>query len=242
MCRTTLFLLTLMGVLLVLAPRARGQWPYPTPDGQLRLMAWNIEFLNTRSPPRTPGQLDLLTQRIAGFDASVMALQEISQVSVLQGIAANLGPTWSIVSTPGQENALLYDESKLTLVSGGTLANLSGSPYTGYPGAGHRRPISGVFEPVGGGDPFRVIGVHCHWSSSTTREAEGQWLYEQTVQFLNTADEPKDIFVLGDYNGVPGLPPLIPHSPPHSTLLQGGVLQLLPKENGRGTSVLGVPT
>ena len=223
MRRNTVFTLTLMGVLLVLAPPAWGQWPYPTPEGYTRVMAWNIEFLNTRTPPRTPEQLDLLTQRIAGFDASVLALQEISQQSVLQDIAADLGPTWRIVT--GGLNTLLYDESKLALVSGGPLANLSAPPYTPYPRG--VLPISGVFEPVGGGEAFRVIGVHCHPGSSTTREAEGQWLRDRVLEFLDTPGEPEDIFVLGDYNGRPG-------GPPHPTLQQGGDLGLLPKRYGPG--------
>ena len=229
----TAFALCLMGVLLVLAPRARGQWPYPTPDGQVRLMAWNIEFLNTRSPPRTAQQLDLLAQRIAGFDAWVMALQEISQHSVLQDLATNVGPTWRIVvGASGQQEVLLYDESKLTLVSGGTLGNLSSPPYTPYPAPWERTPASGVFVPAGGGDPFRVISVHCDSFRSTIREAEGQWLHEKVLEFLDTPGEPEDIFVLGDYNGGQG-------SPPHPTLLQSGTLRFLPKENWMGgTAVL----
>lgn len=214
------FLAVLLGVSLC----AWGQWPYPTPEGQLRLMSWNIEFLNVRTPPRTPEQLNLLGQRIAGFDTAILALQEITQITVLQDIASALGPNWRVLSTPGQENALLYDEQKVALVSGGTLTTLTGAPFTTYPGASHRRPISGIFEPVGGGEAFRVVGVHCHWSSEPAKVAEGQWLRDQTVQYLSTPGQPEDIFVLGDYNGEPGWPP-------HPTLLQGGQLTLLPKGN-----------
>jgi endonuclease/exonuclease/phosphatase family metal-dependent hydrolase len=206
-------------------------WPYPTPDGQVRLMSWNIEFFNTRTPPRTAEQLDLLAQRIAGFDAGVMALQEIWELSVLRDIAAKLGPTWKVISTSGQRNAILYDESKVILVSGGTLTKLSVPPYTSHPGkAVGDRPVTGVFKPVGGGDPFRVIGVHCHPSDSANRVAEGQWLHDQTAAFLNTIGEPKDIFVLGDYNEQPG-------GAVFTTLLQDDVLNLLPNENGIGTYV-----
>jgi endonuclease/exonuclease/phosphatase family metal-dependent hydrolase len=208
-------------------PASWEQWPYPAPAGQVRLMSWNIEFLNTRTPPRTADQLDLLAQRIAGFDAGIIALQEITQLSVLEDIAANLGPTWEVLSTSGQQTAILYDQSKVTLISGGTLTTLSASPYTTYPGVSNRKPITGVFEPVGGGDPFRVIGVHCHPSDWSTSQAEGQWLNEELRALLDAADGPEDIFVVGDYNNSSLSGPMI------TELLQGDVVSLLRRDGGQ---------
>jgi hypothetical protein len=112
------------------------------------------------------------------------------------------------------------------------LNNLDNPPYTSYPWS-WGTPVSGVFRPVRMyAEPFRVIGIHCHWNDVNMRIAEGTWLRTKIAEFLADPDEPNDIILLGDLNGAPG-------TPPHPQLQEGNILHLLPKENGNITHVNG---
>ena len=193
-------------------------------DTVIRILSWNIEFLGIRNPPRTQEQIDAIARRILTFDASVLALQEIYDASVLEYIRSQMGASWKIYYSKS-ENALLYDESKVEMITGERLTYLDNYPYSHYPGAKHSRPVSGIFRPVGMcAKPLHVIGVHCHWDNVNTRISEGTWLNTKIIEFLNTPGEPKDIILLGDLNGSPG-------SPPHTQLQEGGILHRIPKEN-----------
>jgi endonuclease/exonuclease/phosphatase family metal-dependent hydrolase len=81
-------------------------------------------------------------------------------------------------------------------------------------------------------EPFRVIGIHCHWNDANIRAAEGSWLRDRIIEMLQDPDEPHDIILLGDLNGSPS-------SAPHPQLQEGNILHLLPKENGNVTHVNG---
>jgi len=200
--------------------------------GVIRILSWNIEFLGTRSDPcRTLEQLDAIAQRILTFDASVLALQEIYDGSVLEYIRSRMGSSWKIYYA-GYENALLYDQNKVELLSAEMLHNLNNPPYTSYPWA-WGTPVSGVFRPVRMyAEPFRVIGIHCHWADADIRAAEGTWLRTKIIEFLEDPQGPNEIFLLGDLNGEPG-------TPPHPQLQEGNILNLLPKENGNSTHIRG---
>jgi endonuclease/exonuclease/phosphatase family metal-dependent hydrolase len=194
-----------------------------------RILSWNIEFLGTREPPRSQAQHDAIAQRILSFDAAVLALQEIYDGSVLEYIRSQMGASWQIYHTWG-ENALLYDTNKVEMLSLEMLTNLNNPPYTAYPWT-WATPVSGIFRPVRMyAEPFRVIGLHCHWNDVDIRTAEGIWLRTKIAEFLADPDEPNDIILLGDLNGAPG-------TPPHPQLQEGNILYLLPKENGDITHV-----
>lgn len=196
-------------------------------DTVIRILSWNIEFLGARNPPRTQEQIDALARRILTFDAAILALQEITVVSVLEDIRSQLGSSWKIYHS-GVENALLYDENKVEPLSLETLNNLDNPPYTPYPGANHRRPVSGVFRPVGMyAEPLRVIGVHCRWGGSAydhIRIAESIWLRTKIIELLENPDESKDIVLLGDFNWRVD-------STFDYTLQEGKILHRIPKEN-----------
>ena len=203
-----------------------------TTDTALRIVSWNIEWLGQRNfpssqnPPRTQEQINAIAQRILTFDAAVLALQEIMLLSVLENICSQLGASWRIYR-PSTLNALLYDESKVEMLSVEKLERLDNPPYTPYPG---RKPVSAVFRPVGTyADPFRVIGVHCNSTDANIRNSEAIWLRTKTIELLGNPDETNDIVLLGDFNSHPG-------STPHLSLEKGNILDLLPKENWRMNS------
>ena len=216
---------------LVLCPAAEAQeleYVFPTPEDQIRIVCWNIEFLGIRSPLRTQEQLDAIAERILTFDAAVLALQERADVSTSEYIRSQLGPSWKLYPYSGNWNALLYDENKVEMLSVELLDTLDNPPYTPYP-SGRPRPVSGVFRPIGGTESFRVIGVHCYGAQIP---AEGEWLRAKIIEFLENPLEPNDIILLGDLNGEPGFAP-------HPQLQQGGYIYPLPKENGDVTHVNG---
>jgi len=197
---------------------------FQVPNHSIRILSWNIEFLGAREPPRTQEQHDALAQRILTFNASVLALQEITVKEVLEYIRGKLGVSWRIYHSGDSENALLYDGNKVEMLSTEILRTLKKPPYTQYPGAGHRFPVSGVFRPIGRlAEPFRVIGVHCHWNDVNIRTSEGIWLRNKIEEFLYDPVEPKDIILMGDLNGLLG-------NPPHLSLQEGNILHLLPKD------------
>lgn len=202
-------------------------------DGQetvCRIVCWNIERLGTRNPRRTQEQISAIARRILTFNASVLALQEIDDVSVLEDVRGQLGASWKIYCS-GMENALVYDENKVELLWGEILNNLEYRPYPVYPGMDYSRPVSGVFRPVRMyAEPFRVIGIHCYYGDVDVRTAEGTWLRTRVIELLARPGEGDDIILMGDCNGRAG-------SPPHPSLEEGNVLYRLDKENGDVTTV-----
>jgi hypothetical protein len=107
------------------------EFPYPTPAKHLRIVTWNIQDFNettTNRTARTSAQLDSLARRIVGFDAAVIALNEINhgQLGALHDLRermnAQVGSSrWQVLSSPytlpivgyTQTNAMLYDTSKV---------------------------------------------------------------------------------------------------------------------------------
>lgn len=212
--------------------------PPPTPSGQLRIASWNIEFLNTRIPARSPQQLDALAQRMARFDAAIFCLQEIEEKNVLEDVMAAMGPSYTGIYWDSQ-NAIVYDENRLLLVDSELLDFLTDPPYstyaTDYPGATDvpfppdRLPVTAVFRSPSSPETFRVISYHGHWSSALCRHYEGLALNRYVTELLADADETHRIFIAGDYNGQPGLSP-------EAELTAGGLMVAIPSENGDLTS------
>lgn len=107
---------------------------HPVASGHLRIMTWNLEVFNQRNAnpqhagnpngPRTDDQLDELAARIVGFDASIIALQEMNQASALFDLRDRMnrdasGP-WKVVAqfvTSEQQNAFLYNDDHVDLLS-----------------------------------------------------------------------------------------------------------------------------
>ncbi len=103
--------------------------PGEAPAAVRRVVSWNVEFLGTRNPPRTPEQLAALGERMAGFDASLIVLQEIYDLVVLEAICSYMPGSWEYFNA-GKEHVFLYDVEEIELLSGETLTHLSSEPYT----------------------------------------------------------------------------------------------------------------
>jgi endonuclease/exonuclease/phosphatase family metal-dependent hydrolase len=220
-------------IILVFAAVCVGEsFPYSSPEGQIRIVSWNIEKLGDREPPRTPEQLSLLAQRMLTFDAAIFALQEIYVGSVLDTVRSHMGPSWKAYYG-GVEYAFLYDETKVELLSAEVIIRLSNPPFTVYPRSDFKNvrvPITGVFRPVGGAGPFRVIVDH--FTGVPYISEEGTWVRLKIIEYLEDVYETDEIFLMGDYNGSPGTAPC-------NELHEGDILSTLPKENGNNTSAIG---
>jgi endonuclease/exonuclease/phosphatase family metal-dependent hydrolase len=210
-------------------------FPYPTPNGNVRVMTWNIERLGERDPLRTPEQIRKIAKRILTFDAGVIVLQEINVPSVLETIKKDLGNNWQVYHD-NRQTALLYDTAKVEMISVEHLIKLKNSPDAIYPGWDKRYPVSGVFKPKGYPDSarFRVMGVHHHYAEEESRKEESIWLLKRIRELLNDQNETQDIIVLGDFNSEP------PNSYPHITYHQSDILNLIPKINGNMTRLDGL--
>lgn len=230
----TLVLITSILMIFEGCSKKEKDFPYPTPKGNVRVMSWNIEHLGERDPLRTPEQIRRIAERILTFDAGIIALQEINVPSVLEIIKSELGNNWRVYHD-NRQTALLYDTSKVEMISAEHLIKLKNSTDEIYLGWDKRYPVSGVFRPKGHADSsrFRVIGVHHHYAEEESRKEESIWVVKRIKEFLNDPNETQDIIVLGDFNDQP------PDSYPHITYNQSNVLFLLPKINGNMTRLDG---
>lgn len=207
-------------------------FPFPPAADHLRVMAWNLEFFNSRTPARTSQQLDDLAQRIIGTGAAVIALQEMNEISALNDLRNRMGNPWAVLTSGlgiGQQNALLYDTSKVT-ISDTQFVNIHDGVLYPHEWA-YRSPVTAVFSPVG--DPsvkFRVIGIHGSWQTQEFRDDQGFWLSDYVDDLIADQNEPHEIFLLGDYNGT------IPAAP-HNGIISGGDLTDVPKRNGDDTTI-----
>lgn len=154
-CRQILlstFVFFLMELFLITALlSAQDFFPFQSPQGHIRIVSWNIEFLGKRKPRRTQEQKQAIAERIRTFDAAVLVLQEILKPAVLDDIKTALGPSWKIHASWWQNNAFLYDTNKVKMLSLEYLKHRKqekGSTKTKWPGTWYRKPISGVFRPL----------------------------------------------------------------------------------------------
>ena len=238
----TFFCLVCVVMALLPAHARANTWPFSTPANHLRVVTWNLEFFNDRSektsgaePDRTSAQLDLLAQRIKGFDASVIALQEIDQISALNDLRNRMGGSWQVytgsVFGQPQQNALLYDTSKVDISSAAYVYTYENASPLWYLEWSYRSPVTAVFSPKGHGDEkFRVIGIHGHYNNPTDRNTEGYWLSSYVDQLLANPNETNRVILLGDFNGA------APNAP-HNGLISGGDLTNVAKRNGDDTTI-----
>ena len=204
-------------------------FPYSPPEGQLRIVIWNIEFLGAREPLRTTEQLDDLSERLLSFEGDIFLLQEISVGSVLENVASNMGPEWVAV-TIAVQNAMLYNSSRVELLDSRLMYFLSVPGYDVYPGAGNRIPILGRYRLAGTNDVgFDVIGIHFHWSEASINIAEGEAMRLKIEAMLADQNGLGDIIFGGDVNARP-------EQEAHPWLVSGGVLHRFPKANGDTTT------
>jgi endonuclease/exonuclease/phosphatase family metal-dependent hydrolase len=217
-------------------------FPYPTPANHLRVVTWNLEFFNDRftktqgaEQNRTSAELDLLAQRIKDFDASVIALQEIDQISALNDLRNRMGGAWQVyagnVGAFPQQNALLYDASRVDMLSAAYVYINTNFHLQLYPEWTYRSPVTAVFSPKGHSDEqFRVIGIHGHYNDANARDIQGYWLSSHLTNLLNNSNEPNLVVLLGDFNGA------VPAAP-HNGLISGGYLTNVAKRNGELTTI-----
>lgn len=210
-------------------------------------MTWNIEVFNERNEnefhqgnpngPRTDAQLDQLASRILGFDASVIALQEMNQVTALYDLRDRMNGgangSWSVVANTGQQNALLYNDDKVDLVSSAFVLFKTGNGPELYPNEfGFRAPVTGVFTPEGQPDnPFRLIGIHGSFQTEEIRAAQGIWLAEYVDEFLTAPNETDQILLIGDMNGQ-----AVAGDAPHDGIVSMGQLTNVSKSDDQGTT------
>jgi len=245
---------------------ARGHtFPYATPANHVRVVTWNLENFNDRGtktsgsnflPDRTSAQLDLLAARIKGFDAAVIALEEIDQIPAQNDLPTRLnagGGSWQVITESygglaPQQNALIYDSSKVNLISSNFVStNPVPSPNpnnipASYSEWTYRSPVTAVFSPVGSSNQlFRVIGIHAHWSDPAIRNTEGYWLANYVASLLAKPSETKNVLLMGDFNGATPVEGQTAPAP-HNGLVSGSDLSNVVKRNGDITMYAGTAT
>ena len=223
---------------------------YPVAAQHLRLVTWNLEVFNLRNAdpmhasnpngPRTEAQLDTLAQRVEGFEAAVIVLQEMNEYDALIDLRDRLNEgapgSWQEVATPFQQNALLVDSRKVDLVDSGFTFT---TPSSGlYPEEFfYRAPVFGIFElrdrP---GTRFRVIGIHGSWQGVDIRASQGEWLGAHVSDLLDDPTHTRLIVLAGDMNGA-----AIAGDVPHDGIVSRGDMTYVPKSNGESTAIGGAP-
>lgn len=220
-------------------------------DSHLRILTWNIEVLNIRNEhemhtgdpygPRTDEQMYNLARRIVDFEASVIVLQEINDMTALHGLLDLMNSEagsdrWQIFppfSDTFQQNALVYNADKVGL----SLAEYvpitpSGSPYPAE--ADYRAPTTGIFtSTVDPETSFRIIGIHGSWQNSEIRSRQGLWLASYIAE-LTRDSEAQPLILVGDMNGKS-----ISGHAPHDGIVSTGIMSNVPKRNGEATTLKG---
>ncbi len=206
-------------------------------------------------PRRSDADLQNLAQRLLGFDATVIAVQEISGAggnsgSAIETVLNYMGPGWGRAGISG--NIIIYDVSKVSLKSSRLLNQLRIAPYStfyedypewqtdlgsnGDPFTSSRSlAFTAVFKTIGfgTGTTFRIVSNHFHARTNSTlaREYEGLAVRRYVENLLGDLNETPIVFVMGDFNARP-------ETEPHIQLGETGFLQLLPKENSQSTGIL----
>jgi endonuclease/exonuclease/phosphatase family metal-dependent hydrolase len=228
------------------------EFPFSPGSGELRIVTWNIENLGSRTPRRSDEELELLAERIASFEAPVIAVQEIGSGTgrarpALEQVLANLGPDWRAV-TADTSNGFIFDSRVVELLSSEQLDQLQSPPYNtfyidfpswqidfGFNGdpftAGRSLPMTAEFRVIGTGSalPIRLLSSHFHAGSDfdLQRSYEGQAIQAWTDEILQQESANSRIYLLGDFNAQPG-------DSPHTEL---GMVRL-EKENTIDTGIL----
>jgi len=227
---------------------------HPVPANHLRFVTWNLEVFNQRNTnpfhkgnpngPRTPAQLNKLAKRIIGLKAAIISLQEMNDVPALYDLRDRMnggkeakGP-WQVQaisdSTTRQQNALLWDDTKVALVNAGFAFS---TPSAGmYPHEfAYRSPVTCLFSPKGNPErKFRMIGIHGSWQTEDFRKDQGRWLSAYIADLLKDPNQPREIILAGDMNGTNA-----PGDEPHEGIISGGHMFYIPKRNKDDTAIGG---
>lgn len=207
-------------------------FPGPVPQGELRIITWNIEFLGNRTPERTKSQIEALALRIKSWDAAVIAVQEIASLQVLDNMLSLIGPAWkrapNAASSTGGETCLLWDSKKVENKITTRWTKAGDKTHDSF-----RAPISGIFKPVNG-DYFTVVSVHGHYADDNIRRTQGEF-YREMVKELLKDTLSHDLLFMGDFNNTLGN---YPHTTFQNTTMETLVINTL-KENGTSTYIYG---
>ena len=251
----TLSVIALFGLVFGTDSFSQDGVPFDPGVDELRIMTWNIENLGSRTPRRTDEDLQQLAQRLAGFDAAVIAVQEVSAAgggfgTAISTVLGYMGPAWAMAGSSG--NIIIYNTNNVSLESSRLLNQLRIPPFNtfyedhadwqsefGSNGDPFTRSRSLAFTAVfrtidaGSGSMFRVISTHFHAGSdlSLIRQYEGLAVRRYVDNLLADPDEVQLIFVMGDFNARP-------ETEPHIQLGDNSFLQLLEKENSQNTGIL----
>ncbi|TDJ31631.1 MAG: hypothetical protein E2O56_06740 [Gammaproteobacteria bacterium] len=229
-------------------------FPVEPAAGHLRILSWNIELLGNRNPPRSDAQLLALADRLLGFNAAVIAVQEITSTGnpprrpALDAVLERMGADWQAVITG--INGFIYDTTRVELLSAQALAQLQSPPYSsfytdfpnwqqdfGNSGApfsnGSNLSETAVFRELSSAVSFRVISNHFHFGQTFgfIRAYEGEAVRIYVEELLSEKAEADLIFVVGDFNAQPG-------SSPHPELAVNDTLSRVPKANSNNTGIL----
>ena len=228
------------------------EFPFSPTGGEFRIVTWNIENLGSRTPRRSNAELELLAERIASFEAPVIAIQEIgsgvgSARPALEQVLAVLGPDWRAV-TADTSNGFIFNSRIVELLSSEQLDQLQAPPYnsfytdfpnwqtdfgnTGDPFTnGRSLPMAAEFRLIGAGSALPVLLLSSHFHAGTDfalqRNYEGQAIQSWVDEIVQTSVTSDRIYLLGDFNAQPG-------GSPHTELL----MMRLEKENTTNTGIL----
>ena len=199
--------------------------------GAARVGAWNLHWFPDGRPGDTPSprgaDVDWLACAIAWMRVDVLAVEEIKRpprgtegldalVRKLDGLT---GGAWRSLlddcpRASGQHVGLVYDSSRVKLVSSATIGELNPR---GAPCKDELRPgLAGYFVFPGGLD-LSVIAAHLK-SGSDARALEERarsfTAFADAARIASTASHDRDVLVLGDMNtmGCEGCEPAVTHA------------------------------
>lgn len=217
--------------------------PAAAPSGPLRIGAWNLEFFGSRKdPPRTKEDDQAIADFIRGLGAQALVLTEVDGEAPVRDLCHRIGPTWkSLVGSSktggnpaGEEQAvaIIWDDARLDLVSGGELGQLP-RRLDGLP-VFHRLPVTAALRDRAGGPDFRLVGVHFKAGrdpeSTRKRSLEMREVRRYLDGLREGKNEDRDVVLLGDFNSGPDFPEA-------SALTEGRLYSYLTKPGG-GTTII----
>jgi hypothetical protein len=217
--------------------------PAEAPSGPLRIGAWNLEFFGSRKdPPRTKEDVQAIADYIRRLGVVALVLTEVDGEGPVRELCRLIGPTWkSIVGSskkggnaaaPEQAVAIIWDDARLDLVSGGELRQMPRS-LEGLP-IFHRLPVSAALRDRRGGPDFRMVGVHFKAGRDPDSNRKRQLEIGEVRRYLDELrareSEDRDVVLLGDFNSGDDFPEA-------KTLTAGREFSYLTKPGG-GTTII----
>lgn len=214
--------LTLLALLLALAPSGLLRAEEGPAAGRLRIGTWNIENLGRREPARTDADIAAIASFIRSTGVDVLALEEINGPVPLKRLKAALGAGYEFVlGTTGTFRGgqisvgFLYKTERVELLEAQELLELPSKTEDGA-WIFHRKPVVASFRFRETGFDFRAAVVHLkagrlkegeQWEQNVTkRVAEVKHLADYLSTLLQREGEDQDLVILGDFNSDPTYP------------------------------------